>query len=618
MRINYTKDMKLSKRLLLAVLFVELPILIATIVSVFNIGSLYNSAENLSQKYISISNSCNRVVEKVNIALTGIVGSAGKAANADALIKDVLDEAASIKNMIDSGTERDEQLLAAYNDMYSAFETAISRSKALTDGAKGNAATMAELQRLMQEYSVLIRELTNQIQNKAQAYIAAGNKQAAQNYTKALEPITLSIYLPVMCTMEESLQNDDQRNKFIGDLIRCHKQAQPYLVGAEAEKLAKIVAIRDNYIQHATGFLKNYTAVALGKSRSNETRELMISKVNNLQNISNKRCDEFCDGIRVKIKSLLIVVIVGIVLTLLFGSIAVTSMNSTIVAPTMKLVEVAGKIANADLVNDISHNDGKGEISKLEDAFATMTDKLTEIMRRLKNTANEVSVASHDMYEAANQMSASANEQAASAEEVSSAIEEMSASISQNNDNAQQTEKIAVGNQQTIAECEKSALRTEESMNLIAQKISIIDDIAFQTNILALNAAVEAARAGENGKGFAVVASEIRKLAEHCAVAAKDIDSTSKESVDIVIRNGEAFNIVLPEIERITQLLQEISSSCQEQANGSSQINIAVQRFNQSTQQFASLAEEVASNSQNLSEQADDLLDITQMFKVRE
>ncbi|MCQ2252122.1 MAG: methyl-accepting chemotaxis protein [Bacteroidales bacterium] len=194
----------------------------------------------------------------------------------------------------------------------------------------------------------------------------------------------------------------------------------------------------------------------------------------------------------------------------------------------------------------------------------------------------------------------------------------MSASISQNNDNARTTEQIARSNSKTLEICADSAERSEKSMNIIAQKINIINDIAFQTNILALNAAVEAARAGEHGKGFAVVASEIRKLAEHCAIAARDIDSTSKESVDIVRMNGESFKEVLPEIQRTTQLLKEISAACQEQANGSEQINTAVQRFNQTTQEFAALAEELNSNSQTLSVHADNLLSITENFKFRE
>lgn len=615
---KYYHNMKLSRRLLMAVLFVELPILVATIISIFNIYKMYDKADELSAKYIAISMECNELEGKVDAALAGIVGSAGKTGNADDLVKAVLAKSAEIKVIIDNSSNPDEQLLEAYNKMDQAFKLAIERSNQLIQGAQGNMAVYQELGRLMKEYDALSNQLAAQIQDRTVQYIAQGNKQLAQNYAKALVPITRSIYLTGLCVIDESLQNDEQRNRYIAELIKCHKIAQPYLVGDEAAKLKKMIEMRDSYIGKASGFLKNYSAVMLGKTRSYETRELMISSVNNLQDVSNRRCEEFCKAIHERINLLFWVVAGGILLTLIFGGIAVDNMQTTIVDPTVKLVDVANKIANADLVNDVKHNNYSGEIYKLEDAFATMTDKLTDLMKQLKNTAVELSAASNDMSLASENMSSSANEQASSAEEVSSAIEEMSASISQNNDNAQETERIARANNSTIAECSESAKRGGESMNKIAQKITIINDIAFQTNLLALNAAVEAARAGEHGKGFAVVASEIRKLAEHCAVAAKDIDTTSSESVQLVHQNAEAFEQVLPQIQRTTQLLQEISAACQEQANGSAQINTAVQRFNESTQEFASMAEELSTNSQTLSMQSDLLLDITGQFKFRE
>ncbi len=614
---KYYHNMKLSKRLLMAVVFVELPILIATIISIVNIGQLSGSADELSKKYIAISETCNELESKVDEALSSIVGSAGKAGNAQDLIGAVLAKAADVKAMIDNGN-RDEQLLAAYDEMDQAFKTAIERSNQLTSGAQGARVKMNELTKLMGEYSVLTGELVSQIQQQTSAYIASGNKQAAQNYAKALTPIVRSVYLPGLCVNDESLQNDDQRNHYIGELIKAHKEAQPYLTGQEAAKLRSIIEIRDKYMGIAIGFLKDYTAINLGKSRHMETRELMISSVNRLQDVSNRRCDEFCTSIHSKIQKLFWVVAIGLMLTLIFGAVAVTNMEQTIVQPTVRLVDVAKKIADADLVNNVGHNNFTGEIYMLEDAFATMTDKLTELMRQLKMSAREIASSSRDMQVASENMSNSANEQASSAEEVSSAMEEMSSSISHNNENARETERIAHANTATIDECNQSAHRGGESMNLIAQKISIINDIAFQTNILALNAAVEAARAGEHGKGFAVVASEIRKLAEHCAVAAKDIDTTSSESVEMVRQNSEAFEKVLPQIHRTTQLLQEISAACQEQANGSAQINTAVQRFNHTTQEFASLAEELSSNSKTLSSEADKLLDITDSFKFRD
>lgn len=384
-------------------------------------------------------------------------------------------------------------------------------------------------------------------------------------------------------------------------------------LGAELDKVKDVLAKLTSVLKSG-----NDDDIAKVRKETQDAKEYIIYRTNVLQDVIHNCISDTNKEMRATIRVLFAIIIVSFLLSFVLVGIARINIVKNIIKPTVRLVDVAKKIANADLVNDVQHNNMKDEISMLEDAFATMTDKLTDLMKQLKSTAEELSAASADMSTASANMSQSANEQAASAEEVSSAVEEMSSSISQNNDNASLTEQIARNNSKTLETCADSADRSEKSMNIIAQKINIINDIAFQTNILALNAAVEAARAGEHGKGFAVVAAEIRKLAEHCAVAARDIDATSKESVDIARMNGESFKQLLPEILRTTQLLQEISAACQEQANGSSQINTAVQRFNETTQEFASMAEELSTNSQTLSAHAGNLLEITGSFRFKE
>lgn len=491
---NNIDNIKLYSRLLMAILFVELPVLVAAAIAVFQIFSIKDSANTLSEKYIEISRQCNDLQQAINLGFYQVqsgkqnVDIEGSMANVNGYLE-------SISQIIKSGELGDDVQQA-----------------------------LADLKNVMQEASQGLRE------------IAAMAK----------------------------------RPDFKPDPVE-----------------------------------------------GNKMRDKIVDNILALQNVSNNHCTAFSKEISGKITFLLIVIVLALVLTLVFGGMSISSMQRTIIKPILDLVEVAQKIAKADLVNDVNHNSNKSEIAMLEDAFATMTESLTDMVFKIKDTANELSNSSCSINETASQIAASANEQASSAEEVSSSIEEMTSSISQNNDNAKETERIALDNTKTLAECEQSVVLSEKSMNTIAQKISIIDDIAFQTNILALNAAVEAARAGEHGKGFSVVASEIRKLAEHCAVAAKDIDSTSRESVDIVLKNGEAFSVVLPNIKRTTQLLQEISAACQEQANGSAQINIAVQRFNQTTQEFASMAGELSTNSQSLSDAAERLLELTENFKFR-
>ena len=314
-------------------------------------------------------------------------------------------------------------------------------------------------------------------------------------------------------------------------------------------------------------------------------------------------------------ESCLITIIIGVLISVLMYLMASRDFRKRSVIPLKAGIKNAVNLAKGDLTIKAMRSDNKDEIAVLNNAVADLVDNLRNIVSSVKNCAAEIADTSAEMNRASQQMSNSANDQAASAEEVSSSIEEMSSSIQQNSDNAKETQKIAVETSQTIQAYSVTAEKSTKAMRDIAEKISIIDEIAFQTNILALNAAVEAARAGEHGKGFAVVAAEVRKLAERCALAAKEIDSVSSGGQSVAIQTGDAFAKALPKMQRTTTLVQEIAAACQEQASGSDQINTAVQRFNTTTQHFASISEEVAANSDKLKQQSDNLLYILDYFK---
>jgi methyl-accepting chemotaxis protein len=286
-----------------------------------------------------------------------------------------------------------------------------------------------------------------------------------------------------------------------------------------------------------------------------------------------------------------------------------------IINPINKGVAFAKRISEGDLTADVDV-DQKDEIGVLADALKNMANKLKEIVGSIRSGADNIASASQQMSSNSQEMSQGASEQASSAEEVSSSMEEMVSNIQQNTDNAQQTEKISTTASERIAEGNKAAQNSVESMKEIADKISIINDIAFQTNILALNAAVEAARAGEHGKGFAVVASEVRKLAERSAEAASEIDEKSKSGVEISEKAGKQLAEIVPEIEKTSKLVQEITAASNEMNSGADQVNNAIQQLNQVTQQNAASSEELATSAEELSSQAEQLKQVISYFNI--
>lgn len=314
------------------------------------------------------------------------------------------------------------------------------------------------------------------------------------------------------------------------------------------------------------------------------------------------------------IKNFRISLLIG-VLGILLLAIIISLISKSITSALNKGVSFAQKVADGDLTAtfEIDQSDEVGDLAK---ALNQMVLKLRDIVESVNLSAENISAASYEMSSSSQQMSQGANQQASSAEEVSSSMQEMASNIEQNTHNAQQTEKIVLKTAEGIKEGRNSSETSMNAMKKIAEKISIVNDIAFQTNILALNAAVEAARAGEHGKGFAVVAAEVRKLAERSKVAADEIDQLSRDGVQVSEKAGRQLQEIVPEIEKTVKLIQEISAASLEQNSGADQVNSAVQQLNQITQQNAASSEELATSSEELASQAEQLKENIAYFKI--
>ncbi|MCW3807319.1 methyl-accepting chemotaxis protein [Plebeiibacterium marinum] len=311
--------------------------------------------------------------------------------------------------------------------------------------------------------------------------------------------------------------------------------------------------------------------------------------------------------------SIIIALIIGI---LIFATIN-TTFSRTLSKNLNEGVKFAEAIASGDLTVKINI-DQKDEVGRLAKALNSMIGKVRSVIENVSTSSDYIAAASQQTSTASEQLSTGASEQASSIEEVSSTMEEIASNINQNTQNAQTTEKMSVNTLDGIKVVAKRAGMAAESNQIIADRVKIINDIAFQTNILALNAAVEAARAGEHGRGFAVVAAEVRKLADRSKVAAEEIVALTQESLDLANGAGEVMAKSLPEITKTTQLIQEISAASMEQNTGADQVNSAIQELSSITQQNASSSEELASNAEELASQAEQLKQVISFFKLKD
>lgn len=346
------------------------------------------------------------------------------------------------------------------------------------------------------------------------------------------------------------------------------------------------------------------------------TRSLKLN-AENLRNSAVSYTLIVADNFSTSVNMATLLMIVIILLGVGFSVFIAIYVSRIITLPLLEGVHFAQKIAGGDLTAELNTK-RRDEVGTLATNLYEMSGKIREIISHVAFTAQNLSGASQELSSTSYLVSQGASVQASSAEEVSAAIEQMAANIQQNRENAKQTEQLIVHAETEILNGSQQVLKTVDAMHDIADKTSIIGEIAFQTNILALNAAVEAARAGEHGRGFGVVASEIGKLAERSKIAAREIEKLTKTSVKNAEDAGTLMKKIVPNIQKTSRLVQEIAAASLEQSAGADQINLAIQELNSVTQQNAASSEELATNAVELSAQSEQLMDTIAYFQTGE
>ncbi len=318
-----------------------------------------------------------------------------------------------------------------------------------------------------------------------------------------------------------------------------------------------------------------------------------------------------------KRKILISLALISLILIAIVGF-SILYLNKLIVkAPLQRATDRLSAMAHGDISLTKENHFGNDEVGLMLKSQQEMVEKLHKIISTAENVTSKIVSNCNGLQSKSQTLSQGANELAASVEEVSSSMEQMLANIEQNSENSKQTNQIALDASSRISKSSEASLHAVGSMQHIAERITVINDIAFQTNILALNAAVEAARAGDHGRGFAVVAAEVRKLAERSKVAATEISEVSSNTLETAKNAGKELENLVPEINKTVHLVQEITSSSQEQTAGAMQINNAIQQLNAVTQQTASASEEIAVNADNLMLMAEQLKEVIAFFKLK-
>ena len=358
-------------------------------------------------------------------------------------------------------------------------------------------------------------------------------------------------------------------------------------------------------------------------------RDIYLASLKKLEVLEAKLLDESAAQIRLRYESGRLLLISLGVAAILLGIACAYWITRSITRPITRAVEVAEAVSAGDLTSHIVV-ESRDETGQLMHALKNMNDKLVSIVGQVRAGTESISTASSEIAAGNLDLSSRTEEQASSLEETASSMEELTSTVKLNADNARSANQLAIDASQiaskggvVVSEVVSTMGSINDSSRKIVDIISVIDAIAFQTNILALNAAVEAARAGEQGRGFAVVASEVRNLAQRSSAAAKEIKGLIDDSVQkveagsqLVDKAGRTMDEIVQSISHVTQIMNQITDASDEQRTGIEQVNRAIGQMDQVTQQNAALVEEAAAAAESMQEQAAKLAEVVGVFKL--
>ena len=447
------------------------------------------------------------------------------------------------------------------------------------------------------------------------------NEEIENTYISSIATRNLLIArLYIVKYLEENL--DSYSNRVSQEMKSLDEEITKLKTKLEDRELLNILLEMDNiHTVYWDGFkevnklitdrndLINNTLSILGPTIANNLDNVKKSVSKEQIELGNKLQNSNMMYITIVIVTSAIAVIIGILLAFFItGSI----LKQLGIDPS-EIAQIAASIESGNLM--IKFNTSKAMVGVHNSLFA-MVEKLQEVVTSVRSSSDNVASGSGQLSDTSQQMSQGAAEQASSIEEISSSMEEMVSNIKRNADNSTQTEKIARKSALDAENGGAAVNKTVEAMKDIAKKISVIEEIARNTNLLALNASIEAARAGEYGKGFAVVASEVGKLAERSQLAASEINELASGSVRVAEDAGKTIMDMIPDIKHTAELIQEISASSNEQNAGAEQINQAIMQLDKVIQQNAAVSEESSSMAEELSSQSVMLRDAISFFKM--